>query len=335
MAHKTKLETLREIEAQLSKELKRLRATIRAAERGENARIKDTNKYIARQTRAITRAMKESEKIREQELERLEKFLGESFETLEEARKSFAKSTSKLVGKNLNKFLEQEAEKRKHKTEKQRQRRAIARIKKERERERNIISGTGETGINYGPTVRELNPDEKQRIIDFITDRNEWDSSGPPWRLKPGEKLTLNVTYKYRGLDGQLHTARTFGKKVVNSWEELRVYINTYNDDSESVDEWIGDMQVMMFPSQYSHTIAKSKQNVEQDTRREAVHKMFQEREKEERRKAVREAISKERAKQMRENAKMKAKLTPFEFDNWRREQTKRMRDEIRHIKQS
>lgn len=339
MARKTQLEILRGIEKQLSEELTRLRALIRAAERGENKRIKDSNKYIAKQLRSIERTTKASEKIREQELEKLEKFLGESFETLEEARSSFSKSTSKLVGKTLNKFLDTERQKRLAARERIRERKKQREIEEHPERG---ISGFERTKTQIGPTVRKLRPNEAQRVLDFITDRRDWNTS-QPWKLQPSEKLGITVTYRYHAANdpfGRLHTGRAFGLKFVNSWEELREYINTYAEadnygDSDTLDEWIGDMQVVLFPSAHQAKLEKAGERVDRNKRNKIVHKAYQQRETKKRK----EAVKKERERIERKYAKKlqsaKARMTPFAMDEYRREANRAMRDEIRHIKQS
>ena len=63
MATKTLLTRLRESERELESQLANLRSQIREVKRGENRRIKDANKYIARTLLTIERTSKAQERL--------------------------------------------------------------------------------------------------------------------------------------------------------------------------------------------------------------------------------------------------------------------------------
>lgn len=311
MAHKTKLEILRESERLLSAELTRLRQRIKAAEAGENKRIRNTVKYIAKTNREIARASKLQAQMQEQELERLEKFLGESFENIYEARQAIATQTRKATKKELlSEAARIRAKEPKSKSLKQRKRLEQEATRYEREALGKRLSPTK---AKY--SIRKLSEMEQQRVLDFLSDKHTFNQLGEGY-LQPGEVITVSVPYQYRGGDGRIHTARSTGKKVYTSWDAFYAYINTYNDGLAESEDWLGDIEVMKFPSEYDYKVDRGRsidQNEKHEKERKAYFKEKERKrktkEKEKRKQAVERARKSEREKAAKREAKLKAKL--------------------------
>lgn len=288
MAHRTVLAQLRQSERELESQLAKLRLQIRKAERGENTRIKDANKYIARTLRTIGRANKEQEKLREKELVKLERFLGESFESLGEAREALGKQTRKAT---------------------KREKLAEALRLKSRGGERNVRyaeklerEAMGRTLDPNKPkyTIRQLSAFENQQVIEFLTDKKTFQKVGLDY-LKENERITVSVPYKYIGTDGREHTGYGIGRKMFRSWDDLQRYIRVqYFSESPGTEEWLGHIEIIKFPNGYQYALEKGRQTDARRDRKKAVKKMFTNRIKEAKKKArigAEKRVTKERAK--------------------------------------
>lgn len=293
MASRTKLETLRRLENDLAGELKRLRAVIKAAERGENRRIKNAASYLKRKGRELERVAKEQEKIQDQELTRLEKFLGESFESLTEARSAFQKQTRKTTKKEIQSEA-QRLHSKAEQTSSEKQRRRY-------ESEARRLEGKKRLSPSRNKySIRQLSDEQKQTVLSFLRDEKSFNSIGQNW-LQPNEKLGISVTYRYRGPDGRMHTGRAqgpVGRKVINSWSELYLYLQHYADnESENLDEWLGNIEIIRFPNATEQRISRAKQKDELIARHEKMREYYKEKEQ--------KRIDKERAKQARIEARL------------------------------
>jgi hypothetical protein len=307
LAKKTQLEILLEAEKKLTADLAKLRSQIRLAERGQNKRIKDTNKYIQRALKSIVRSTKQQEQIQEKELEKLERFLGESFETLAEAKEALQKQTRKATKREVLADLQLK----KKQTEKQIQSAKTERAKKKAQtRVKNLeaqISGRKLNPEKATYTVRQLSNIEKQNIIDFLTDKKSWSDIGNGY-LKPNERITVSVPYRYIGTDGKKHTGRALGRKVFKSFAELQSYMVRYMGE-DSTEDFLGDIEIIRFNSNYEYDVERGKQTDVIEKRRKDVKKMFQQKEKESKRKAIQKARESERRKAEKQREKLQAKI--------------------------
>jgi len=307
LARKTQIEILREAEKKLASDLSRLRKQIKSAERGENTRVKNANKYIAKTLKAIEKTSREQEKIREKELSKLEKFLGDSFETLTEARQALVKQTAKptkreYLAEALN--LRKKAESSSSAKEKQRK------IKLAESYER---AGTGKKLDPKKPVykVRQLSELEEQSIIDFLTDRKTFNEVGLGY-LADNERITVSVPYQYYGTDGRTHKARALGRRIFRDWKAFQAYLISYMTD-DVTEDWIGEIEIIKFDDEYTYRVQRGRQTDQIHDRRKAVKKLFREREKKKITKAKKTAyesgfkkgqIAKQRAKELKQKLK-------------------------------
>lgn len=274
MANKTALERLRESERELSAQLDKLRSQIRKVEKGENKRIKDANRYIARTLRNIERTTAAQEKVQEKELEKLERFLGESFETLEEARQALGQQTRKATKREkLSEALRLRA------------RGTKTAAKKAEFFERS--AGAARLDVKKPAyTIRQLSALENQQVLDFLTDKKTFHNIGLGY-LEPNERITVSVPYKYIGTDGKEHTGYGIGRKVFKSWDELQAYIRVqYFNETPGAEDWLGKIEIIKFPSDYEYQREKGRQQDVRNTRRVAVKKMYAAKVKEAKKKA-------------------------------------------------
>jgi hypothetical protein len=313
LAKTTKLEALRESERLLQAELIRLRERIAAAEKGQNKRIKDALKYIANTNKQIARVNKVNDKLQEQELERLEKFLGETFETVDEARAAFLTQTTKPTSRELLAYRQ---------TEKKREQELASKAKTEAAKKRHekraaslerAITGRKLDSSKPKYTVRQLSASEHQNVIDFLTDKKTFNDAGMDYLL-PSERITVSVPYQYRGTDGRLHNGHALGRRVFTDWNKFQAYLITYmkpgeNGEGETYEEWLGDIEVIKFPDEYSYRVDRGKQTDVINKRRKDVQQMFSKRERERRKKAVNKARMSERAKLAKAKAKHKEQI--------------------------
>jgi hypothetical protein len=271
LASKTQLERWREAERELETQLTKLRKQIRLAEHGQNARIKDANKYITRTNKMIARSMKEQSKIQEKELAKLEHFLGESFETLSEARLALSEQTRKATKRERLAYLTVEREKRL----KRGQVKAAARIERE-------ITGAVLRPERQAYTIRELSKIENQNIIDFLTDKKTLSEIGTGYLL-PNERITISVPYEYLDTDGRIHIGHGRGKKVFQDWAGVQKYIEQGNsgigpaiqDGSIKSLDWLARIEIIKFSDAYQAAIEKGRQTDIKNNRRIELRKHF------------------------------------------------------------
>jgi hypothetical protein len=271
-AKKSQLQILRESESQLEAQLLKLRQRIASAERGENKRIKDALKYIARTNRTIARTSAAQERIQEKELEKLEKFLDESFESVQEAREALAKQTRKATTKERTLFLQYEIQKEKSKAEKTKS--ANQKVKHQRKAaslERELTGSKLDPSKKY--SVRKLSEIENQKLLDFMSDKLSFDKLGDGYLLE-GEVITVSVPYKYIDGNGRIKTQRAVGRKVFRNWHELRAYIYSYWDNDPDSEDWFGDIEILKFEEDYQYRIARGKQ-VDTNTRNRRERKAY------------------------------------------------------------
>lgn len=300
-------------------ELRLLRSVIRAAERGENKRVKNTARFLARKGRELERVAREQEKLQEQELTRLEKFLGETFETLSEARRAEKKDTRKATKKEILSESQRLREKARRTTsEKQR-------VKLERQARR-FERESGKHPLlpsvnSY--SIRDLSAFEKQSIIDFLNDKKTFNQVGIGY-LQQNETLALSIPYRYRGLDGAMHKAYAQGYKIIDSWPKLYSYIMGYLDedknDYEDVENWLGEIKIIKFQNRHDQIMERARQSdkihsLENKERKKAVKKMYAREREEAIKKATEKATEKQRrtearlARSERENRQLQAEL--------------------------
>jgi len=269
LASKTQLERLREAERELETRLTKLRKQIRLAERGQNARIKDANKYITRTNKMIARSMREQSKIQEKELTKLEHFLGESFETLSEARLALTTQTRKATKRERLAYLTVEREKRL----KRGQVKAAARIERE-------ITGAVLKPERQSYTIRQLSKIENENILDFLTDKKTLSQIGTGYLL-PNERITISVPYEYYDTDGRIHIGHARGKKVFQDWGGVQKYIEQGNsgigpaiqDGSIKSLDWLARIEIIKFSDAYQAAIEKGRQTDTKNARRIRVRK--------------------------------------------------------------
>jgi uncharacterized protein YoxC len=264
LASKTQLERLREAERELETQLIKLRKRIRLAERGENRRIKDADKYIARTNKLIAKTNREQEKIQEKQLAKLERFLGDTFETLGEAREALTQQTRKATKRERLAFLTVEKEKQL----KRGHVKAAERIERE-------ITGAKLNANKQSYTIRQLSKIENQQVIDFLQDKRSFERVGLNY-LKPNERITVSVPYRYFDSDGKTHTARAVGRKVFQSWPQLQAHINNkyFGAKQDSyTEDWLGSIEIIKFPDEYQYKIERGRQTDVKNTRRVRVRK--------------------------------------------------------------
>lgn len=306
MVKKTQLEKLREAERELSAQLGKLRSQIAAAEKGLNKRIKDANKYIARTNRIIAKTAREQERIQEKELAKLERFLGETFETVQEARQALVKQTAKPTKREKLAYLQTEKQKlevsaSKSKSEKQRtlKRKQIAAIERE-------IEGRKLDPSKPTYKVRQLSDLEKQRILDFLTDRKSWNEIGTGY-LQPNERITVSVPYRYYGPDGRQHIGHALGRRIFRDWAAFQAYLISYIGE-DSTEDWLGDIEIIKFENEYNYRVERGRQTDTIHKRRKEVKALLKGREKKLKEK-IRATERKKQEKLKEQNRKLKAKL--------------------------
>jgi len=286
LASKTALQRLRESERELESQLAKLRRQISTAERGENKRIKDANRYIARTLRTIERTSRAQERLQEKELSKLERFLGETFETVGEAREALSKQTRKATKREkLSEALRL----------RQRPSKAAQREATKLERE---VKGQKLDPNRLKYSIRQLSEIEHQQVIDFLSDKKTFQSVGLDY-LQTDERITVSVPYEYMGTDGRHHTGYGVGRKIFRTWDELQAYIRVqYFSESPNEEDWLGQIEIIKFPSEYEYRVERGRQTDTKNTRRKAVKKMFTER--------VKKAALKAKASEKRKVAKLK-----------------------------
>jgi hypothetical protein len=303
-SRKTQFEQLREAESKLASDLAALRSRIRKAEAGENKRIKNVNKYIDRTNRDIAKFTREQEKIQEKELERIEKFLGDTFEDIFEAREALSKETRKLTKREELAYKQ---------TQKRKLEESAARSKSEKERARKTKQaaaiGRQIEGRKLDPNkpsykIRQLSELERQNVLDFLTDKKTYNQVGIGY-LKPNERITVSVPYRYIGTDGKYHQGRALGRKIFRDWAAFQAYLIGYMGE-DSTEEWLGDIEVIKFPEEYNYRVERGRQTDVINKRRKDVKKMFSEKEKAAKKKA-RESEKNKQAKLLaKKNAQIK-----------------------------
>lgn len=295
MARTSELERLRKAERELAAELGKLRARISAAEKGENKRIKDANRYIARTLKRIDRSTREQEKLQERELEKLERFLGETFESVGEAREALQKQTRKATKR------EKQAEALRLRSKAQRTGSENQRKRLEREAFR-LEGKLNPTQRTY--TIRQLSEYENETITEFLRDNKSWAEVGEGF-LKDNERITVSVPYRYYDTDSRMHTGRALGRKVFRSLKELQAYMMYGNSGDPYVgqlDEWLGDIEIIKFPDEYAYHKERGRQTDVINARRKAVKKLNTERK--------RKAYKKGKEVGARQEARKQAKKT-------------------------
>lgn len=306
MPKKTALQKLQESEKLLANELAKLRANIRAVKSGQNKRVKDANKYIAKTLKEIAKQRKEQEQIQEKELDKLEKFLGESFDTIKDARKAFAKQTKAPTERERLAYLQTE---KKHalvsaeKASTSKQKRKLSRKVEQLERE---ITGAKLRPEKLKYKVRELSAKENKAVFDFLTDKKSFIDVGKGY-LQPDERITISVPYRYKGLDGRMHTDHAIGRKIIHSWRDLQFYLMSYADE-DSTEDWLGAIEIIKMPSSYSsseHTINRAIDKDRTTKRKKEVKRHFEKKESAKRK----EVKMKERAKGRAREAKLKEQI--------------------------
>ena len=317
MARKTQLEQLRESERLLASELTRLRQRIKAAETGENKRIKDTQRYIARVNKTIAKTQAKQAAAQEKELEKLERILGETFESVTEARSAFRKQTSKPTKREVLAYQQ---------TERKRELEAAKKATTEKSKKRHLrraenlerqIESRKLDHKKHSYSVRDLSAKENAAVLDFLTDKKMFIDVGKNY-LQDNERIIISVPYHYKGTDGRTHTDRALGHKVLNNWSDLQRYLLSYFDE-DSTEEWLGSIQVMKMPSTYTdrdHKIIKARDKDRREARIKEVKKMYADRDKTRRKKereAAKErkqkAVIREREKAKKEKAKLKDQI--------------------------
>jgi hypothetical protein len=306
LAKTTQLDKLRAAERKLASDLTALRAKIKAAERGENKRVKDANKYIARTLKMVEKTRAQQEQIQEKELAKLERFLGESFETLSEARSALVKQTAKPTKREKLAFLSVEKE-----HAEQAAKRAKAPEQKKRSLRRAAQIDLEITGRKLNPEkksykVRQLSEAESQSVLDFLTDKKTFSDAGLGY-LKPNERITVSVPYRFYGPNGREHMGRAIGRKVFRNWAEFQAYLMSYISEDETED-WLGDIEIIKFPDLESYKIRRGKQTDIIIQRRKDVTALRKGREKKMKQKA-RASAEKKLAKEKEKNRQLKLKL--------------------------
>ena len=259
---------MRESERELAARLESLRRKIVVAERGENKRIKDANKYIAKTLKNIARTSREQEKIQEKELEKLERFLGESFETLEEARSALGTQTRKATKREkLSEAL------RLRQSKSPIAQRQAVRLERE-------VSGRKLDTRKPAYTIRQLSELEHQQVIEFLSDKQSFDKVGLDY-LQPNERITVSVPYTYIDGNGRRKTGYGIGRKVFKSWTDLRAYIirQYFGDEIDTdTEDWLGRIEIIKFPTEYQYAIEKGRQDDATKVRRKVRQEYFKKR---------------------------------------------------------
>lgn len=266
---------LRESERILSRELRELRVRIREAQRGERSRVKNVNKYIERTNREIRKYVAQQEVLREKEIAKLEKFLGDEFSSLTQARKAFKLQTAKPTKKELlNEIVK--AKKRGHTA---------------KARKLEIESGVARLDSKKPSyTIRQLTALEKRNVQSFVTDSKRFGELFSGY-LDKDEVITVSVPYKYKGTDHRIHTERALGRRgrVFTNWQQFYAYLTAYYHDMDSDDDdaWFESIEIVKFPSDYDAGLAKARQT----DKIEARHKELKRQDKEARKKIKQKAF--------------------------------------------
>jgi hypothetical protein len=302
LARKTALEQLREAERELETQLRALRERIAVAERGENKRIKDANKYIARTLKGIAKYSREQEKLKEKELEKLERFLGETFESVEEAREAVQKQTRKATQREKQAHaltLRKKATEVKSEKQAERLRKEAAQFERE---------SRGEKLDPKKPSykVRQLSEAEHQSVVDFLTDKKTFNDAGLGY-LQPNERITVSVPYRYFGTDGRVHTGHALGRRLFQNWQQFQAYLISYIGE-DSTDEWLGSIEIIKFEGTYDWRVERGKQTDVINKRRKDLNEKRKVRERGIKAKE-RERSAKQKAKLQAENKELKRKL--------------------------
>jgi hypothetical protein len=100
---------------------------------------------------------------------------------------------------------------------------------------------------------------ENQQVIDFLSDRKTFQNVGLNY-LQPNEYITVNVPYCYIDKNGKVKTARAVGRKVFKNWNELQNYINAKYIDEFTTEEWLGNIEIVKFETQYDYAVTRGKQ---------------------------------------------------------------------------
>ena len=244
----------------------------------------DTKKQVAVTKRTLKRvASKVKKQANNNELQFIESLLGEDFESLSQARAALKREVT--IKKTVKKTLKKTNIKAVKKQVLKKTENAIASvvskaIKAFNPKDRPAKLSQPHIDVTARQKIyslRDLRDGDRRKVMSYLEDRlnaNALDKA----LLKPGERWAAQVSYKYTGLDGQIHTgyAKTYETYpgAYSLFKRLAGYITNAKITETQKASWLNQVKILKFDGPIEEwTAKKSAEKAKSDTRRGKVSK--------------------------------------------------------------